>query len=89
MNNYHSLPTVNTILNIWERIYSELVLYIIAVISCICYPADVWVVKIPHEYSILEFPDSLITSPRISHSLCALIRVAPSRCSLSAQLLQR
>jgi len=87
MNNYPSLPTVNTILNIWERIYSELELYIITMISCICYPADVWVVKIPHEYSILEFPNSLITGPRISHSSCALILVAQSRCSLSARLL--
>lgn len=88
IHNYPSLPTVNTILSIWERIYSELVLYIITVISCISYPADVWVVKIPHEHSILEFPNSLITGPRISQSCCAAILVAQSRCSLSAHLLQ-
>lgn len=87
MNNYSSLPTVNTILNIWERICSELGLCIITMISCICYPADVWVVKIPREYSIPELPNSLITGPRISHSCCALIVVAQRRCSLSAHLL--
>lgn len=88
MNNHSSLPTVNTILNIWERNCSELGLCIITMISCICYPADVWVVKIPREYSILELPNSLRTGPRISHPCCALILVAQSRCSLSAHLLQ-
>lgn len=74
-----SHQTVNTILNIWERICNELGHTLLPWLA-VCYPAAVWVVKTPQECSILE--TSLLTGPGISHLLHALILVAHSRCCL-------